>query len=139
MPRKIVYHGTYSEKPPHLYDQPTFHAGDEKTALSRLANVSDWSGTSRGRIPAGSEGTVHAYEVSETAPMSRRVWNDPMDDNPAPEENTKRIYRYKNIGERGKDVSMVIPTKFVGEHVKYLGTQFTGYKPANPWWKEDGE
>lgn len=142
MPRKIVYHGTYSEKPPHLYKQPTFHVGTAGAAVSRLNNVSEGWGTARGGVPAYSTGTIHAYEVAEDAPTSRKVWGDPVENDAAPENNTKRIYRYTNTVERWDDdvsESMVIPTKFVGKHVKYLGAQFTGYTPPNPWWKEEEE
>lgn len=76
---------------------------------------------------------VHAYEISDDAPMSRRVWDDPMAGSygvegdkrrSVPEYNEKRLYPYKNAREDRGSTSYVIPSGFVGRHVKHLGVQF---------------
>jgi hypothetical protein len=46
--------------------------------------------------------------------------------NPVPEFNEKRIYPYKNVREDRGSTSYVIPSGFVGKHVKHLGVQFQG-------------
>lgn len=120
---KIVYHGTLSGKAPHEVDQPYFHAGTKESALDRLLHKSETT-TETGEYSPGS-GQVHAYEVEDTAPTSNRVFGDPMDRNPVPEGNIKKIHRYVNALENEGSTSMVIPTKFVGSHVRHLGVQFS--------------
>lgn len=112
---RIVYHGTFAEKAPHEYDQPTFHVGTRKAAEERLAEAEELGGIA----------TIYAYEIGDKAPTSRQSWEDPLDRwNPVPEHRTGRIYPYTNIGEDEGSTSYVIPTKFVGNHVKHLGPQF---------------
>jgi len=123
---KIVYHGTLSDQPPHVYGQP-FHAGTWQAAGERLddeiSHGVDWSDTNLGIS------RIHAYEVSEKTPMSRRDWDDPMfyeeeGGLPVPEHKQNRIYAYNNSREDRNNLSYVIPSNFVGGHVKYLGVQF---------------
>lgn len=115
---KIVYHGTFSDKAPHEYGEP-FHTGTEKAAHDRLAEAEEVGGIA----------TVHAYSISDDAPMSRLTWADPYDypdegPNVVPEFNQKRIYPYKNSVEDSGSTSYVIPSDFVGRHVTHLGPQF---------------
>lgn len=136
MAPKIVYHGTLSEEAPHEHGYP-FHAGTLRAADDRLgdemSNGVDWSEANRGIA------SIHAYEVSDTAPTSRRVWGDPDngfdrayheregEDAPVPEvpeHKTNRIYPYTNAREDRGSTSYVIPSNFVGKHVKHLGVQF---------------
>ena len=125
MASKIVYHGTLSEEAPHEHGYP-FHAGTSRAANERLddeiQNGVDWGEATRGVA------SIHAYEVSDTAPTSRRVWQDPMfgeDENKfVPEHKENRIYPYKNDREDRGSTSYVIPSNFVGKHVKHLGVQF---------------
>jgi len=130
MAPKIVYHGLLSEEAPHEHGYP-FHAGTLRAADDRLgdemSNGVDWSEANRGIA------SIHAYEVSDTAPTSRRLWGDPMfhdtgrdyDAHKAvPEHKTNRIYPYKNAHEDSGSTSYVIPSNFVGKHVKHLGVQF---------------
>jgi hypothetical protein len=123
---KIVYHATFSEYAPHEWGEP-FHTGTEAATEDRVVDI----------IQAGEEeGPAivqrHAYEISDTAPISRMTWADP-DDHPdtgpnvVPEFNTKRIYPYKNSREDKGSTSYVIPSDFVGNHVKHLGVQFQGF------------
>lgn len=129
---KIVYHGTFSDAPPEDWAQDTFHAGTKRSAYDRLydeeAHGIDWDEVGIG-IARG-----YAYEVSDKAPVSKRVWGDPDIDlaihkyegaPPAvPEHKTNRIYPYQNAREDYGSTSYVIPTGFVGRHVKPLGLQF---------------
>jgi len=129
---KIVYHGTFSEYPPHEYEQGTFHAGTIEATEQRLEDEMG-HGVDIPDMPVWS---VHKYEISEGAPMSRRTWSDPIigisrhnyegAPPPVPEHGTNRIYPYTNIREDRGSTSYVIPSNFVGGHVKYLGTQFRG-------------
>lgn len=133
---KIVYHGTVSDEPPHKWGAP-FHAGTMRAADDRLddeiSHGVDWDEVGSGIA------SVYAYEISDTAPMSKRVWSDPDigfdratyeregDDAPTPEvpeHKTNRIYPYKNMREDRGSTSYVIPSNFVGTHVKHLGKQF---------------
>ena len=124
---KVVYHGTLSDQPPHGYGQP-FHAGTMRAAEDRLddeiSHGVDWD-----EVPMGIA-TIHKYEVSDKAPTSRRMWADPTfyddepDSIPVPEHSPKRIYSYVNSREDINNPSYVIPSKFVGNHVKHLGVQF---------------
>lgn len=116
---KIVYHGTFSDQPPHSYDQDTFHAGSEKSAYDRLTEAEEVGGIA----------TVHAYEVSNDAPMSKEKWADPLEwrtsDYPeVPENDISKIHSYNNAVEDKGSTSYVIPRTFVGKHVKHLGPQF---------------
>jgi len=112
---RIVYHGTFEDKAPHEYAQPTFHAGTRKASEDRLAEAEEVGGVA----------TIHAYEIKDKAPTSRQNWDDPLDHwNPVPEHRTGRIYPYTNINEDEGSTSYVIPSRFVGNHVRYLGPQF---------------
>lgn len=115
---KIVYHGTFSQEAPHAYNEP-FHAGTLRSAYDRLDEAEELGGVE----------AVHGYEISDNAPTSRKMWADPLDDyddspTQVPEYNQKRIYPYKNTVEDKGSTSYVIPSKFVGNHVKHLGVQF---------------
>jgi len=119
---KIVYHGTHSEEAPHTYGEP-FHAGTIAAAYDRLADES-----MNGMLEAPTS-RIHKYEIADDAPTSRGTWADPMDDysdgpTVVPEYNQKRIYPYKNAREDRGSTSYVIPSDFVGKHVKHLGIQF---------------
>ena len=125
---KIVYHGTFSEEPPHVYGEP-FHTGTLAAAYDRI----DDEMTNNGAGLAG-EPTfrIHKYEISDNAPTSRRTWADPQDDykygpTVVPEFNQKRVYPYKNTREDKGSTSYVIPSDFVGNHVKHLGIQFQNF------------
>lgn len=125
---KIVYHGTFSDQPPHEYAQETFHAGTMEATEQRLEDE-----MSHGMdVPEMPVWSVHKYEISENAPVSRRTWSDPMafprEGAPAavPEHKENRIYPYTNIREDRGSTSYVIPSNFVGGHVKHLGVQFRG-------------
>lgn len=123
---KIVYHGTFSDAPPEDWAQETFHAGTKRSAYDRLSDEEahgiDWDEIGTG-IARG-----YAYEVSDTAPMSKVLRDDPMfPETPGmevPEDRTDKIYPYKNAREDEGSTSYVIPTGFVGRHVKPLGLQF---------------
>jgi hypothetical protein len=130
---KIVYHGTFSEGAPHEYDQ-TFHAGSMAATDDRSADQ-----MMGGEVEAPAIRQVHAYEISDTAPMSRRTWADPDAGfarvvkpeaggavPEVPEHKENRIYPYTNIREDRGSTSYVIPSAFVGTHVKHLGVQFQG-------------
>lgn len=124
---RIVYHGTFSESPPHEYGEP-FHAGTLRSTDDRAADQ-----LMGGDVEEPAIRQVHAYEIGENAPMSRRVWDDPLARNyrdpnayPVPEHKENRIYPYKNIREDRGSTAYVIPSHFVGNHVKYLGVQFQG-------------
>ena len=126
---KIVYHGTFSDNPPHEFGEP-FHAGTLNATDDRAADQ-----IMGGEVKEPAIRQVHAYEISDDAPMSRRVWDDPMAGmfdsegdkaKRVPEYNEKRIYPYKNIREDRGSISHVIPSGFVGQHVKHLGVQFQG-------------
>lgn len=126
---KIVYHSTLSEKAPHEYGYP-FHAGTNKAANDRLDDEiehgMDWDPEGTGKAQVGI-GQIHAYEISDDAPTSRRVWEDPMfsenESKAVPEGSQTRIYPYKNEREDKGSTSYVIPAAFVGNHVKHLNTQ----------------
>lgn len=128
---KIVYHGTLSGNAPHTWGDP-FHAGTENAAYKRLNDEDDYESMwGDDDEDSGSDlgvAQVHAYEIKNTAPTSRRVWQDPeefQDPNLAvPETKRNRIYPYTNEVEDRGSTSYVIPSEFVGNHVKYLGVQF---------------
>lgn len=123
---KIVYHGTVGDKPPHTYGAP-FHAGTLQAARERVDE--ELVHGLYFEEPTKVTATYHAYELGEDAPMSRRTWEDPMhpsDWNKAvPEHKENRIYPYTNAIEDSGSTSFVIPSSFVGRHVKHLGPQFT--------------
>jgi hypothetical protein len=138
---KIVYHGTLSNAAPHEHGYP-FHAGTYKAANDRLDDEIehgvDWDPEGTGKAQVGI-GQIHSYEVSDDAPTSKRVWGDPDvgfqratwerdgDDGPptpeVPEHKQNRIYPYKNDREDKGSTSYVVPSSFVGNHVKHLNTQ----------------
>lgn len=128
MAKKIVYHGTIEGKAPHEHGYP-FHAGTQRAASERLddeiSHGMDWDPENTGK-PSIGVGQVHAYEISDKAPTSRRTWQDPMfaeDETQAvPEHKQNRIYPYKNEREDRGSTSFVIPSSFVGGHVKHLNT-----------------
>jgi hypothetical protein len=127
MPKNIVYHGTFSDKPPHEYEQErfgTFHAGTIEAAKQRLADKiehGDWSMHHRGTPEFGSTkggiGTIHAYEISGKTPAT-------IADEGFEESNTSQVQPYTNHLEDVGSLSFVIPISFVGNSVKYLGPQF---------------
>lgn len=115
---KIFYHGTFSHKPPHEYGG-AFHVGTERAAQDRLAEAEQ----------VGGMATIHAYEISDDAPMARGRWADPIYrfkgvPKVVPESPKKKIYPYINAVEDSGSLSYAIPAGFVGEHVKHLGPQF---------------
>jgi hypothetical protein len=130
---KIVYHGTLSNEAPHEHGFP-FHAGTLRAANDRIddeiSHGTDWDSVDRVGI------SLHAYEINDDAPMSRRVWDDPMfaenEENAVPEHKENRIYRYKNAIEDRGAISYVIPSSFVGKHVKHLGVQFEKFIDVTP-------
>lgn len=123
---KVVYHGTFSGHAPHEYGE-NFHVGTIRATEDRAADQ-----MMGGEVEAPAIRQLHAYEISDDAPMSRMVWADPDDypdtgPNVVPEYNEKRIYPYKNSREDRGSISYVIPHGFVGKHVKHLGVQFQGF------------
>jgi len=133
MAKKIVYHGTVEGQPPHEYGAP-FHAGTLQAAKDRLDDE-----ISHGMYvdaPTRVTASIHAYEIGEGAPMSRRTWEDPMfynnENRAVPEHKENRIYPYTNDREDRDSVSYVIPSSFVGKHVKHLGVQFQDFYDLEP-------
>ena len=113
---KIVYHGTFSDQPPHEYGG-NFHAGTMRSAHERLDEAEEIGGIA----------TIHGYEISDDAPTSKKSWKDPLSDyihNRVPEHKRNRIFPYVNEWEDSSSTSYVIPTGFVGKHVQHLGPQF---------------
>lgn len=128
--RRIVYHGTLTGKAPHMvYGNQMFHAGTKEAALDRILHTIESEEFKQEDpktdvyVPGSAQ--IHAYEIQESAPISKRVFGDPTDDNPVPEGNIRKIHRYKNEVEDYGSTSLVIPTKFVGGHVRHLGPQFS--------------
>lgn len=121
---KIVYHGTFSDQPPHMYGE-TFHAG---TLLSTDDRAADQIDAGEVEVPAIRQ--VHKYQITDRAPMSKVLREDPMffkDPGMAvPEDRTDKIYPYVNAREDRGSASYVIPSSFVGDRVKYMGLQFQG-------------
>lgn len=118
---KIVYHGTFSGKAPHEHGEP-FHAGSMAATDDRAADQ-----LMAGEVEEPAIRQVHGYEISDDAPMSRHTWSDPdAGSNVVPEHKDNRIYPYKNDREDRGSTSYVIPSGFVGKHVKHLGVQFQG-------------
>lgn len=126
---KIVYHGTFSEYPPHEYGE-TFHAGTRAATEDRIADQ-----IMGGEVEGPAITRTYGYEISDTAPMSRSTWEDPdagwayksLGGTPVPEHKTNRIYPYVNRREDRGSTSYVIPSGFVGGKVKNLGLQFQGF------------
>jgi hypothetical protein len=63
------------------------------------------------------------------------MWSDPLNENHddppiVPEYSQKRIYPYKNEREDKGSTSYVVPSNFVGNHVKHLGIQFQHFTMA---------
>lgn len=126
---RIVYHGTWSPRPPHEYGS-SFHAGTEQSARDRL-----FSGEG---IPEG-EGhrqAIHAYEISSDEQISPKMHSDPHAGdtyeniwgdgprNPLPKRSNK-IVQYLNDHEDRGSTSYVIPSRMVREGmVKHLGAQW---------------
>jgi hypothetical protein len=134
---KIVYHGTFSDEPPHVYGEP-FHTGTMSAAYDRIDDEMDNNGAGGQYEPTYK---IHKYEISDNAPTSRKTWDDPGDffnhgPNPVPEFNQKRIYPYKNEYEDKASTSYVIPSKFVGNHVKHLGIQFQHFSQGGDYGHE---
>lgn len=134
---KIVYHGTFGDKPPHVYGTP-FHAGTMSAAYDRIdAEMSD-AGAGLTSEPTYK---IHKYEILDNAPTSRKMWDDPGDGfthgpNAVPEFNQKRIYPYKNEFEDKGSTSYVIPSNFAGNHVKHLGIQFQHFSQGGDYGHE---
>jgi hypothetical protein len=70
--------------------------------------------------------------------MSRATWEDPdawayadLGGTRVPEHKTNRIYPYTNRREDRGSTSYVVPSGFVGNHVKSLGLQFQGFVGTN--------
>ena len=130
---KIVYHGTMSQEPPHEYGEP-FHVGTERAAEQRLDDEIE-HGNFWAEEPLRIA-SMHAYEISDTAPKSRKMWKDPTryEGEPAavPEHKENRIYPYKNAIEHKGSTSYVVPSSFVGKHVKHLGLQFQHFVADDP-------
>jgi hypothetical protein len=119
---KIVYHGTFSDNPPHVYGGP-FHAGTEQSARERLDEAEEYGGLAR----------IHGYEIKDTAPTNPNIWLDPLTKRRqgpytarVPENDTTQIHAYENEHEDEGSISYVIPSNFVGKkkHVTHLGPQF---------------
>lgn len=126
---KIVYHGTWSPRPPHEYGG-TFHAGTEQSAKDRL-----FSGEG---IPEG-EGhrqAIHSYEILSDTPVGKTLYSDP--DAGDTYENIwgnkpkkvlpnqpSAISQYLNDHEDRGSISYVIPSHMVEQGmVKHLGAQW---------------
>ena len=128
MAKRIVYHGTLSDEPPHVHGEP-FHAGTLNAAYDRLEDETGHGSNESSTMK------VHGYEISDNVPTSRRTWQDPMfaeDTSQAvPEHKQNRVYPYKNEREDRGSTSFVIPSSFVGNHVKHLGIQFQHF--TNPY------
>jgi hypothetical protein len=134
---KIVYHGTFSDEPPHVYGNP-FHAGTVSAAYDRIHGEIQNAG-------AGGEDEatyrIHKYEISDNAPTSRKTWDDPGDGfthgpNDVPQSNQQRVYPYKNRYEDKGSTSYVVPSNFVGNHVKHLGIQFQHFSQGGDYGHE---
>lgn len=130
---KIVYHGTWSELPPHEYGKP-FHAGTRQSAEDRL-----FSGEG---IPEGGGDfqAIHSYEIDDSD-IDPTVYADPhfgdtygavWDKSKLGDPFTKRvpedseaISQYINDHEDRGTRSFVIPPHLVASgRVKHLGVQF---------------
>ena len=134
---KIVYHGTFSDEPPHTYGEP-FHTGTMAAAYDRIDTEIQDNGAGLKSEPTF---RIHKYEISDNAPTSRATWNDPANDygygpNVVPEFNQKRIYPYSNAYEDKGSTSYVIPSNFVGNHVKHLGIQFQHFSSGGDYGHE---
>ena len=69
---KVVYHGTFSEYPPHEYGHETFHVGTLASTDDRAADQ-----IMGGEVEEPAIRQVHAYEISDDAPVSKGMWGDP--------------------------------------------------------------
>lgn len=133
MAKKIVYHGTVETDPPHLHGFP-FHAGTKRAAQERIDDeISHGISVDK---PTRVTASYHAYEINDAAPISKRTWEDPMfyssEAKAVPEHKENRIYPYKNEREDGGSISYVVPSSFVGNHVKHLGVQFKEFYDLEP-------
>jgi hypothetical protein len=130
---KIVYHGTWSEHPPHTYEKP-FHAGTQQSAEDRL-----FSGEG---IPEGGGAfqAIHSYEIDDSdidpvvyadphfGDTYNAVWDKKKFGDPFTKripEDSDAIYQYVNDHEDRGTRSFVIPPHLVNSgRVKHLGAQF---------------
>lgn len=136
--RFTIFHGSYSDKPPHEYDsEPAFHAGTFDAALDRLAS-SEQDASDAGMDINNPK--MHAYEVHVQPSMMQ--YEDPYEPSHTPknkpymtemqvntgenwESAPQRILKYTNRFEDKGSTSYVIPKHFVEQgYVKYLGNQF---------------
>jgi len=125
---KIVYHGTWSPKPPHEYDS-SFHAGTKKAAQERLESGEG--------IPDGYGyfQAVHRYEVPEEL-ISKKTYSDPHPGDtyhevtkgkslPHLPDESDTVSQYINDHEDRGQRSYVIPSHLVHSGmVKHLGAQW---------------
>lgn len=137
-----VFHGSYSDKPPHEYETNTFHAGTYEAAMDRLATAEqEAADVGLAKVFALVEKPkMHMYEIrvqpsmltydDPDAPFGfakgnvsynqelaiKNTWGD------SPGRVLKYINRYEDPGS----LSYVIPIDFVKQGlVHYLGDQFT--------------
>jgi hypothetical protein len=139
MAKKIVYHGTWSDKPPHEYDKP-FHAGTERAAHDRLSSGEG--------IPEGMGWmqTVHAYEIDDKdveptlysdphyGDTYSNIWKEktPPHTRKAP-ETPNRIVKYLNDHEDRGSTSYLIPRSAYEEgRVRHMGVQFQDIDHTDP-------
>lgn len=134
--RITVFHGSYSDKPPHEYDNFTFHAGTSNSALDRLAS------SEQDAVDAGLDienPKMHKYEIRVQPSML--TYEDPHEPYRKPkgftrdlgvnadDEPSNIIKKYVNRFEDEGSLSYVIPSHFVEKgYVKYLGDQFAGMR-----------
>lgn len=125
---KIVYHGSWSPKPPHEYDA-YFHVGTEQSAQDRLFSAEG--------IPDGYGHfqAMHQYEVPEHL-ISKKMYADPHFGDtyheitggrnlPALPDESDRVLSYLNDHEDRGSTSYVIPSHLVHSGmVKHLGAQW---------------
>ena len=138
--RFTVFHATYSDKPPHEYEnQQSFHAGTYDAARDRLASAR-LDMIIDGARPTDEEIAVpkmHAYEVRVKPSLMTfedpHVWREGNEyeyDMRVKEEGPtgappKKILKYRNQFEDRNSISYVIPRHFVDQgYVKYLGDQW---------------
>lgn len=133
-----VFHGSYSDKPPHEYETNTFHAGTYEAAMDRLATAEqEAADVGLAKVFALVEKPkMHMYEVRVQPSML--TYEDPHEpyyarngytpdlsvgDDDVP---SNIIKKYINRFEDKGSLSFVIPNHFVEKgYVKYLGNQFT--------------
>ena len=126
---RIVYHGTWSSRPPHEYGA-SFHVGTEQSARDRLSSMEG--------IPedGGHFQAIHAYEIFSDEQISPKMYSDPhagdtygdiwgdKPRSPLPKSHNK-IVQYLNDHEDRGSTSYVIPSKMVKSGmIKHLGAQW---------------